>query len=285
VAASCHALSGLSDFDADGATSSGSAASGGAATASGGAAATTASAGGGGTSSTTASTGGGGAGGAGGDGCVVKSFGDRPSDDVQGVCEDTYLTQACPLTNWGGDDKFKVDRESMPGAGGAGGTGGAGGAAGDCDAERERRSLLRFDLSSIPSNATLQDATLRLVTSNNNSTGTVSVLVVNKDDDWVEAEATWAFRSTTLGSVAWSTIGCGATCQAVPVGSFIPSMRYTAYDVTLAVSPLQNWITNPDDNAGLVLVATSENGASFVSSDDLVSGEMRPSLRVTYCVP
>ena len=122
------------------------------------------------------------------------------------------------------------------------------------------RSLLRFDLSSIPENAEIAGATLRLVLNNRMAmTGdyVIQLEIHEPDKPWVETDATW---NNATASVSWDT---GGGDYSGPVGSAgIPLNEYSAGDaveISLDAALVQQWVNNPTENRGMLFRTTSEN--------------------------
>ena len=122
------------------------------------------------------------------------------------------------------------------------------------------RSLLRFDLSSIPEDAEIVSATLRLVLNNRNaitSDYVIQLEIHEPDRPWVETEATW---NNATAAVPWD-IGGGD--YSGPVGSVgIPLEEYgpgDAIDISLDAALVQQWVNNPTENRGMLFRTTSEN--------------------------
>ena len=118
----------------------------------------------------------------------------------QDAVVDTWLNEQQPTTNYGSDTYLWVYDRS----------------------DRQARSILEFDISSIPADATITDAEFKLyyyyTISSANASG--KVLEVYKLDrvDWVEAEATWNIDKTGSnwtaagGDYVIDPVGANATC-------------------------------------------------------------------------
>lgn len=124
------------------------------------------------------------------------------------------------------------------------------------------RSLLRFDLSSIPQDAEIAGATLRLVLNNHmamTSDYVIHLEIHEPDRPWVETEATW---NNATASVVWDT---GGGDYSGPVGSVdIPLNEYSAGDaveISLDAALVQQWVSNPTENRGMLFRNTSEDTA------------------------
>ena len=139
---------------------------------------------------------------------------------------DTYISEGSPDTNYDGDTMYT--RVSS-----------------GADIERP---LLSFDVSSIPSNATVLTATLSMRTFNDNS-GIYTVDVKALTQSWTESGATW---NTYDGGNNWASAGgdFGSTVY----GSFTtPTGNNVTINVDLTPSLVQSWVDTPSSNKGIIL--------------------------------
>ncbi len=158
-------------------------------------------------------------------------------------------------------------------------------------------SLLKFDLSSIGTTATINSATLSITAastfsspSGRNSFNPATIYPVSKD--WTQSGATW---STYDGTHSWSTAGLDNTADFSITNSATFSIAngvsttsgtvITSTDMSAIVSA---WVTNSANNKGLVIIpfSCSNNGASpsFSSNETATSGAA-PKLYVNYTSP
>lgn len=153
------------------------------------------------------------------------------------------------------------------------------------------RSLIQFDLSSIPASATVDAANLvvRLVANGNeraanNRTGRAYRL----KRVWVEAESSWNNYST---GNAWQTAGAGGAndAEAADIGSCAFSTTdVSGADKTFALtaSAVQEWTSGAFANNGIKLqMDTETNDTQRVGSSDHATAANRPKLTVEYTVP
>lgn len=154
-----------------------------------------------------------------------------------------------------------------------------------------KRSLMDFDLASLPPNANIVRATLRLTTSTLENTKTLAMPVgaylVNRQ--WVAHQATWNLAST---GVSWGAAGCDAvpadregtpanTVTIIDVSGDLPT-EIVAYDwdVTAIV---QAWVANPSAQAGLLLMTNSDYSRQIGFYDSAYRvAEHRPVLEVQW---
>jgi hypothetical protein len=164
--------------------------------------------------------------------------------------DDTYIKADAATTNFGSNPIFEVRPDN-----------GA-----------DRRGLLRFDLSSIPSNATITSATLYLYERDNKS-GQITYLY-RVTSSWNESTVTWQ---------SWLS----------PGGDFDNSIAYFAYlpdqkncMLTMEITALvQAWVDATYNNYGLILYSTGPNHILPYSSKENGTVSQRPKLEILYSVP
>jgi len=146
---------------------------------------------------------------------------------------------------------------------------------------QQHAGLLRFDLASIPSSATVTQATLQLYvggwSGNNISFGAFAIL-----QSWNQTEATW---NTAGGGARWFSPGCSDTTydrRANPASSVATSgiNKWYSLDVTDLV---QEWVNGSLFNAGMLLRQTNTVSyyVSIISADG-GGTSTRPKLVITY---
>jgi hypothetical protein len=156
------------------------------------------------------------------------------------------------------------------------------------------RSLLRFDVTSLPTNAEVQGAYLRLWYAGGSlsTTDSLSVGLYEVTCPWDET-ATWNDRAT---SFPWGTcVGPGnepftrgQSFEANPMDimTFDDALgRYLALNLVPAV--VQGWVDTPIDNWGVVLASVGEGmaGVDWVNFYSRSFGDQGPALVVTYTIP
>jgi len=147
-----------------------------------------------------------------------------------------------------------------------------------------QKSLLRFDLASIPSNATVQAATLSLYWYGSSNGNSLTVAAQRVLADWVDSQATRTLRKTGF---TWSAPGmaAGSDYAAAAAGTALLSGtagKWVNLDVTAVA---QQWVQNPAANYGFVLLSQAASGSVTAS----ICSELRwspcvnpPRLTVTY---
>lgn len=169
-------------------------------------------------------------------------------------------------------------------------------------AQKIRRGLLRFDTSSIPTNATITSVTLTLHVGSVGSGGGNVINLHRVTKDWGEGpsgvtqgggggslsadnDATWIHRFYSVANPA------SAPTWTTPGGDFSAVTSAT----TLATQPVittaamaadvQAWVTNPSANFGWALIGDEGTAKSAIQiSSREASAAFRPALSVTYDV-
>jgi hypothetical protein len=193
--------------------------------------------------------------------------------------EDTSLYDNTPDGNAGADPDFFVGRNGL---------------------SQNRRALLRFDLSSIPSGSTVSAVTLDLVIDRVAAAagGIQSLHRVTGPAPWVEGTGT----GTGLGGGQGGTLVAGAACWNAPQqggtpwatagGDFVAAPSAST-DVGFGtgvqswsgpgmVADVQAWVDGAATNDGWILIGdetTDRSARSYVSSE---GASNRPVLSVTY---
>lgn len=146
------------------------------------------------------------------------------------------------------------------------------------------RTLIKFDLSTLPSNAKISSATLSLYTTFDYSTNARTARVYRLKRAWSEANASWTNYDTAL---AWQTAGgFGANdCEQTDIGS-------RAFTATESIGAFKNFSLTPTSKAALDLGngwlikmdTESDDGYEFASGDNTASANY-PKLVIVYTIP
>lgn len=155
--------------------------------------------------------------------------------------------------------------------------------------------LMKFNLSQIPANATIQSAVLSLVVTEVDAKGNdpnyrVALhQIVNRNPDIALASGMKAD-----GVSAWTANKCCQNDVPMAQADISPAHAVTVIDRTLGVktwdaaTPLRAWLASPSSNYGVLLNADTskgvDRGRTFASVQDPVATR-RPFLRVTYTLP
>ncbi len=136
----------------------------------------------------------------------------------------------------------------------------------------DRRGLIKFDLSSIPSNATINGATLYLYEKDNKSDQTTYVYRVTSS--WSESTVTW---------LTWTLLG-GDFDNSISYFTFLPNQKDCM--LTLDITNLVRlWVNGTYPNHGLILYSTGLNHKiTYVTKEDAIVSQ-RPKLDIVYTIP
>jgi uncharacterized repeat protein (TIGR03803 family) len=151
-----------------------------------------------------------------------------------------------------------------------------------------RRSLLHFDLSSIPAGSTIYSATLILQVRRNKDGGvSLHKLIANwgSSDDVsppAEGDATW--NHAFFPNTKWTTPGGDfETTATASTGNLEEGAPLIIPNLTADV---QSWVNNSSTNFGWMLKGTDDNipyTAKIIYSRNHPVENLRPVLHVTYC--
>ncbi|WP_158625776.1 DNRLRE domain-containing protein [Corallococcus carmarthensis] len=198
---------------------------------------------------------------------VTVSFQEQvsPSAAYTGV-SDATLSQDTPTVNAGADGLLRLDRDYPTGSG------------------KVTNGLLRFDVSAIPANATVQ--AVRLTFNVRNSTSGEGFFVMAAGRSWNEAQATWTLAAT--GS-PWSGPGASGAADrgATSFATLLPGAT-GSYGVDLnaaGIAAVQGWAANAATNQGFVLDANTNMDGLELDSSEAATLANRPKLTVTYALP
>jgi hypothetical protein len=164
--------------------------------------------------------------------------------------DDTYIDGGSPTNNYGSDNTFEVRPDN-----------GA-----------DRRGLLKFDLSSIPSNATITSATLYLYERGNKTGQTTYIYRVTSN--WNESTVTWSNWSLPGGNFDSSTSYFG----------YLPEQNNCMLTMDLS-SLVQAWMNGTYTNYGLMLYSTGPNHIISYSSKESGTPAEWPKLNIVYVTP
>ncbi|MDJ0709612.1 MAG: DNRLRE domain-containing protein [Woeseiaceae bacterium] len=139
------------------------------------------------------------------------------------------------------------------------------------------RTLLQFDLASLPIGARVLSAELQL--NLEQSLGAADTVQVHRiTQSWSESGVTWISRD---GGDDWSTPG--GDYDPSPAGSFTAdAIGFVTVDIHQLV---QQWVNGTAENHGLMLLsqsASGDNRKTYVSSDDGADPSLHPKLTVRY---
>jgi hypothetical protein len=179
---------------------------------------------------------------------------------------DTYLRMTAPSFNYGASDRMCVD------------------------ATDDRKILLRADLLAIPASAQVVGAALHLWTglaSSDASVGSFAAyrMLESWDEGGADAAPSTASYDQRAAGTSWTAAGAGVGSRAEgAIGSVVPDAIDAEYVVDLDPAAVQGWIEDEAENAGLVIVTASGDGACFETTEFADPGR-RPSLVVQWIAP
>lgn len=161
-----------------------------------------------------------------------------------------------------------------------------------------RRSLLRFDLSSLPAGATITAASLQLSLSTV-STADTSLSLHRATQAWTEGPADPAGNESagiaaTIGDTTWQAASHPVTLWTTPGGDALPTPSATVTVGTTApfhlwsgpglVNDIHLWAANPDTNFGWILrdpESTPQTAKRFASREH-PDPALRPLLIIEF---
>jgi hypothetical protein len=114
------------------------------------------------------------------------------------------------------------------------------------------KSLLRFDLSTIPAGKTVDEATLRLYYKSRSNGNGLTLGAYRLLAPWVDSQATWAQRITGIN---WDTPGLGSGADyaaAADDANLAPGEGGTWIELDVT-DMAQTWVDDPAANYGLIL--------------------------------
>jgi VCBS repeat-containing protein len=180
-----------------------------------------------------------------------------PTTATLTAIDDSYLRQDAATTNYGAVTTFEVGRKS----------------------NRTRRSILKFDLSSIPAGAILESATLTL-TRTGGDANTLTFSTHEVTQAWVEANTTWNNRQT---GTAW-TPSVGGTFKPTAISTTTVPATNGAYNWNL-LSMVQSWFNGTSVNNGVLIKQaneTSQDKKHVFGSSENTTVANKPKLTITY---
>jgi cysteine-rich repeat protein len=166
--------------------------------------------------------------------------------------------------------------------------------------DQYRAPLIRWDLSSIPSDATITSASLTFYVATGETAYTYNLYHLRRS--WIEGTGDGSAASTTSaswnkydGANTWGTSGAANTTSDrydTNLWSAVASDFGVTGDKTFnlnadGVSVVQGWIANPTNNFGLTMqnYSGTATGSWIAASRENTSGYTKPTLNITYTVP
>jgi acid phosphatase type 7 len=165
---------------------------------------------------------------------------------------DTYISETVPTTSFATDARLNCNY-APPTA----------------STPENSQVLMKFNLSGIPVNATVTSASLTLFVTRTNSVDVADTLAMDKvTSSWTEAH-TWS-----MGVPARTPSGI-----TLPMPNNVGPTN--AYVIAGMGSLVQNWVTTPSANHGVIIYSTSRLNYRFASRE-ISQIDIRPKLTITY---
>jgi len=139
------------------------------------------------------------------------------------------------------------------------------------------RSLIEFNLSSIPSGNTITSAILQLYLNYSSNNNNMTVTVYRVTSEWDEAAAGWNNRTEAQ---PWSTAGGD---YGEEITSIVFSNKTGQYNLTIT-SLVRGWINGSYNNYGIMLISTDAENGDYkeIASSDNPDAVVRPIITVDY---
>ena len=150
------------------------------------------------------------------------------------------------------------------------------------DGNPDISSLINWDISSIPTTAVVESASITL---NSITTTAQDYEIYELLKPWVESQVNW---DQTAAGTDWEVSGArGATDRGSAVlGSVIfTTAGFVTVELNAAgIALVQSWITAPAANNGIVIqdYSTNDFAGAFIYSSEAFTAANRPILTVTY---
>ncbi|OEC01259.1 hypothetical protein GY31_13200 [Lysinibacillus sphaericus] len=150
------------------------------------------------------------------------------------------------------------------------------------------RSLLKFDLSVVPSSTTIVSADLNLWFSSTNNNSPISINLHNVTSPWEENQASWTYAKT-IPYTTWKTAGGDFSTNTIGsvknIGTPPTNIADAMVNWKVPLNVVQGWINNPSTNYGFLLKGDNEATQiykKFASSEQSTLNQYKPQLVVTY---
>jgi hypothetical protein len=189
---------------------------------------------------------------------VAFQDGASPTNSYQGT-RDTKLDSGSKTSNFGAANSIKAD--GSPDIG----------------------DLFDWDISAIPTNGTVDSATIQL-NATSASKKSFPLYVMNRT--WDEFGATW--NQASSGN-PWSVAGASGAVDhgSTAIGQITPTKTGLVQIVLnqTGIAALQAWVNNPSSNFGVILQNYASSDGFSLSTSEASTVSQRPKLTITYHVP
>jgi hypothetical protein len=155
-----------------------------------------------------------------------------------------------------------------------------------------RRSIIKFDMSSLPNSKIMVDKAQLIVNTNNSSVadGVKNVFIYKVTSQWIVNRAGWYYSGLFLlpsetESTYWTKSGGdfdSTTITANGAGVDLPPNSKITIDLDPAT--VLYWMENPSKNYGMIFVAADEYNPNYseIYSSGAVTPTARPLLKIWY---
>ncbi len=184
-----------------------------------------------------------------------------PDAGYDGV-KDTHIYQYDPTQNYASDDKLVINYG------------------------RSFRGLLKFDLRTIPPQADIKEAHLRLYLNSVSGSGSILVSLHRLLAHWVDGQSTW---NEAAGGQPWGTAGAqGAGVDYDPVPIDEKTLYQNAFGTFNLKSVVTQWLTGATPNEGVLILGPELGSGSTryrIDSSEGGDSTRRPALEIRYMMP
>lgn len=144
-----------------------------------------------------------------------------------------------------------------------------------------RSPLLRFDVSGIPSTATVLEAYLELYADPSSGLSPLETGVFGLSKAWIGCEATW---NNATATDAWQTPGALGASDAAMLSSDRDLIAGQGWYVLNVTGLVQNWMLDASLNQGVIVRSLDQNYSGLYKFVSIAhpSSELHPRLRVRY---
>jgi len=197
---------------------------------------------------------------AGGRPTVSFQDGVSPTPAYEGT-RDAMIFEGAPDKNHGASTACRVSADDPPGQ------------------KKQRCTLLKWDLASIPPGSVVQSASLTLVGTDRS----YAFDLFEMKRPWVERQVTW---NESAQGKPWETPGAKGRqdCGSVSLGQvkFKTANTSAAFELNAAaVAAVQSWVDDPSTNFGFMIAGDKKDDLDFASREH-VSAASRPKLTVVF---
>jgi poly(3-hydroxybutyrate) depolymerase len=176
--------------------------------------------------------------------------------------KDTHIYQYNPTQNYAGDDKLVINYG------------------------RSFRGLLKFELDTIPPQAEIKEAHLRLYLNSVSDSGSIAVSLHRLLAHWVDGQSTW---NVAVDGQPWGTAGAqGAGIDYDPAPIDEKTVYQNAFVTFNLKSAVREWLAGATPNEGVLILGPElGSGSTRYRFDSSEAGDpdRRPALEIRYMVP